>query len=251
MLDFGLAKLEREDEPSRTESDHASPRTADEPGHHGRHRRLHVAEQALGRAARCPHRSLFARVSCSTRWPRGRPPFRGETSAAIFDAILNPSPPPVVRANPELPDELDRLLQVPGEGPRASLPVGARALADLKRLRRDTTSGASAVHASGAATPHSARQAPAMALAGGTAPSRWPQEPRLGRSPRAGRSRLARSRSRPSRPMAVGRAAPQLRRSAEQSPTSGRAECQRGHLRQGRRPRHSADPPHGAPSATT
>ncbi len=40
----------------------------------------------------------------------GRQPFSGNTSAVIFDAILNRAPVSPVALNPELPAELERIV---------------------------------------------------------------------------------------------------------------------------------------------
>jgi len=68
--------------------------------------------------------------------------FEGVTSGVIFDAILNRSPIPPGRLNPELPAELERIIGRALEKDRSLRYQTAGELgAELKRLRRDTSSG--------------------------------------------------------------------------------------------------------------
>jgi serine/threonine protein kinase/Tol biopolymer transport system component len=158
ILDFGLAKLLPEHHANLAGETLDDPETLllTSPGSAVGTISYMSPEQARGEELD-PRSDLFSLGAVLYQMATGRQPFPGNTSAVVFDNILHNAPVAPVTLNPNVPAELERILNKALEKDRdVRYQVAAEFRADLKRLQREIDSGkvASVSTSSGrAATP--------------------------------------------------------------------------------------------------
>src|ERR1700676_1804899 len=145
VLDFGLAKLTRTSGKAAEVIDATQDglRTASltSPGSTVGTVAFMSPEQARGEVLDA-RTDLFSLGTVIYQMATGRLPFSGNTSAVIFNAILERDPIPAVQLNPQLPPRLQELIDKLLEKDRDLRYQSAADLrGDLRRLKRDTESG--------------------------------------------------------------------------------------------------------------
>jgi eukaryotic-like serine/threonine-protein kinase len=100
----------------------------------------------------------------------GTLPFRGDTSAVMFESILNRAPVSPVRMNPDTPPKLEEIINKALEKDRnLRYQSAAEMRADLQRLKRDTESGKTAATVAEAGASAHSRRLLWRLIAGGAA----------------------------------------------------------------------------------
>ena len=110
--------------------------------HCGWHASLHEPEQVRGEELDATDGFVFLRCGALRDDDGAYEPFSGRYGGVIREAILNRTPVPPVRVNPELPPKLEEIINKALEKDRKLRYQNAAEIrTDLQRLKRDTDSG--------------------------------------------------------------------------------------------------------------
>ncbi len=145
ILDFGLAKLiatrKAEAQPTYAGATIAAAENLTSPGTAVGTVAFMSPEQARGRDLDA-RSDLFSFGAVLYEMATGKLPFDGQTTALIFDGILNHDPVPVRDLNTALPPKLEEIIRTALEKDRdLRYQSAAEMRAELKRLKRDSSSG--------------------------------------------------------------------------------------------------------------
>jgi serine/threonine protein kinase/tetratricopeptide (TPR) repeat protein len=158
ILDFGLAKVVGPAS-SASQMGAASTKTASLDEEHLTSPGTAVGTVAYMSPEQVRGRSLDTRTDLFSfgavlyEMATGTLPFRGDTSAVISEGIMNRAPVPALRLNPDVPPELEQIINKALEKDRDLRYQHASEMrADMHRLKRDTESG-KPVAGSGRASP--------------------------------------------------------------------------------------------------
>jgi tetratricopeptide (TPR) repeat protein/predicted Ser/Thr protein kinase len=141
LLDFGLAKQMRSAGDASITEDVTGAATLTTAGTTLGTLAYMSPEQARGKELDA-RTDIFSFGAVLYEMATGQQAFSGNTSAEIFDAILNRTPAAPVRLNPGIPTELEHVINKALEkSPDLRCQHAADLRSDLQRLKRDTESG--------------------------------------------------------------------------------------------------------------